>query len=243
MCFFDELEAQTAGGRQALYATPQLMAGVGGHITRATYLDYLAQAYHHVRQTVPLLSLARDRMDDQHGRYRQALADYIEEETGHEAWILDDIANAGGDAAAVRRSAPGEAVAAMVGFVREYIERGNPMGMFGMIFVLEGTSTALAAHGASALGKALGLGPECFTYLASHGALDQQHMAFFAALMNTVRDPDDQAAIVAVAQQVFRLFAAMFSAIPLDGAGPTLAASRDGRHRAGPPSNAAQPVR
>jgi len=241
MRFFDDLEARTAGERQALYATPQLVAGVAGRIPRAAYLAYLAQAFHHVRQTVPLLSLARDRMDAGRHRYRQALTDYIQEETGHEEWILDDIANAGGDAAAVRRSAPGEPVAAMVAFVRGYIEHSDPMGMFGMIYVLEGTSTALATHGASALSEALGLGPECFTYLSSHGTLDQQHMAFFAALMNTVQDPGDQAAIVAVAQEVCRLFAAMFSAIPLDDEAPGPAAGAHGGRPVDSIADAARP--
>jgi hypothetical protein len=39
-------------------------------------------------------------------------------------------------------------------------------------------------------------------------------MAFFAALMDQVEDPDDRAAIVHVAKRVFGLFADMFRSIP-----------------------------
>jgi hypothetical protein len=88
------------------------------------------------------------------------------------------------------------------------------MGMFGMVYVLEGTSIALATAGASAVGTSLGLGPECFSYLTSHGALDQAHMAFFARLMDQVDDARDQAAIIHVARRVFGLFADMFRSIP-----------------------------
>jgi len=214
MSFFQELERVTADERAALYRVPQLVDGVRGRITRDTYLAYLAQAYHHVSHTVPLLTRARDGMDAAHSTFRAALADYIAEETGHEAWILNDIVHSGGDAEAVVTDGPASATELMVAFAYDYVSRVNPMGMFGMVYVLEGTSIALATSGASAVATALRLGPECFSYLTSHGALDQEHMAFFAKLMDRVDDPRDQAAIVHVAKRVFVLFADMFRSIP-----------------------------
>jgi pyrroloquinoline quinone (PQQ) biosynthesis protein C len=214
MSFFERLERETATERMALYSVPQLVDGVQGKITRETYLAYLAEAYHHVSQTVPLLTAARDGMDAGHAAYRAALEDYIAEETGHERWILNDITHAGGDAEAVRRGPPRAATELMVAYAHDYVRRVNPMGMFGMVYVLEGTSIALATHGAGAVSSALGLGPECFSYLTSHGALDQEHMVFFAGLMNTVEDPDDQGAILHVAKRIFGLFADMFRSIP-----------------------------
>ena len=214
MSFFQTLERATADERTALYGVRQLVDGVQGRITRDTYLAYLAQAYHHVSHTVPLLTAARDRMDERHAVFREALDDYIAEETGHEQWILNDIARAGGDAEAARKDGPAAATEMMVAYAYDYIARINPRGMFGMVFVLEGTSIALATAGAGAVAKALGLGPECFSYLSSHGALDQEHMGFFARLMDQVEDPDDQAAIIHVARRMFGLFADMFRAIP-----------------------------
>ncbi|MBU1376381.1 MAG: iron-containing redox enzyme family protein [Alphaproteobacteria bacterium] len=214
MSFFERLERETAAERFALYSVPQLLDGVQGRITRETYLAYLAEAFHHVSQTVPLLTAARDGMDERHAAYRAALDEYIAEETGHEQWILNDISRAGGDAEAVRTGPPRPSTELMVAYAHDYVRRINPMGMFGMVYVLEGTSIALATHGAGAVSKALGLGPECFSYLSSHGALDQEHMTFFAGLMNTVEDPADQAAILHVARRIFVLFAGMFRSIP-----------------------------
>ena len=58
---------------------------------------------------------------------------------------------------------------------------------------------------------------KAFTYLNSHGALDQDHMVFFQGLMNRIEDPADQAAIIAMARDMFGLFGGMFASIELEG--------------------------
>ncbi|MBX3479004.1 MAG: iron-containing redox enzyme family protein [Caulobacter sp.] len=214
MTFFQRLITETAAGQQTLASVPQIQDGLIGAISRETYIAYLTEAYHHVKHTVPLMQAARAGLADTHERFRQALDDYIAEETGHEAWILNDIRNCGGDPEAVRLGLPRPATQDMVDFVYAYIDQVNPMGFFGMVLVLEGTSVRLATQGASAVAESLGLGPECFSYLTSHGALDQDHLVFFQQLMDEVADPNDQAAIIEVAQAVFNLFAGVFRSIP-----------------------------
>jgi pyrroloquinoline quinone (PQQ) biosynthesis protein C len=215
MAFFDRLVAETADAQALLGSVPQLQAGLAGRIDRDTYIAYLTQAYHHVRHTVPLLSAARAKLADKPA-YAGALAEYIEEETGHEKWILSDIAAAGGDAAKAEASEPATATAAMVNHAYDVIENGNAVGFFGMVYVLEGTSIAMATNGAAAVQKALGLPKNAFSYLTSHGALDQEHMKFFAGLMNSIGDEADQQAIISMARDMFRLFADMFVAIPME---------------------------
>ncbi len=215
MPFFDRLVEETRDAQARFAMTPQLIAGLTGRISRADYIAYLSQAYHHVRHTVPLMQEARARLAHD-PMLIAALDDYIEEETGHEQWILDDIAAAGGDAAAVAASAPAPATAAMVDHAYRVIRTGNPAAFFGMVFVLEGTSIAMASSGASAVQQALGLPPEAFRYLTSHGALDQDHMKFFARLMNRIEDADDQAAIIAMARDMFALFGGVFAGIELE---------------------------
>ncbi|MDI1295005.1 MAG: iron-containing redox enzyme family protein, partial [bacterium] len=215
MPFYDRLCAETADAAAALATVPQLQAGLTGRISLATYIAYLTQAYHHVRHTVPLMQAARARLANKPALV-EALDAYIEEETGHEHWILADIAAAGGDAAMAAGSAPNAATQAMVDHAYAVIETGNPVAFFGMVHVLEGTSVAMASHGADAVRTALGLPCEAFTYLTSHGALDQDHVRFFADLMNRISDPVDQAAIIAMARDIYRLFAAMFASIPME---------------------------
>ncbi len=214
--FFQRLVAETAEGQKILASVPQIQDGLTGRISRETYIAYLTEAYHHVKHTVPLMQAARAGLDNAHDRFRHALDEYIAEETGHEHWILDDIRNSGGEAEAVRLGEPREATQRMVAFAYDYIAKVNPMGFFGMVFVLEGTSVRLATQGAEAVARNLNLGPECFSYLTSHGSLDMEHLVFFQRLMDEVTDPDDQAAVIEVAKAIFERFADVFRAIPHD---------------------------
>jgi len=216
--FFDRLGDATREEQARFAATPQLVAGLTGQVSRADYIAYLTQAFHHVRHTVPLMREARGGLERRGNRMLvDALDEYIAEEIGHEEWILDDIAAAGGNPAVAVTSAPSASTRAMVDHAYAVIRNGNPAGFFGMVFVLEGTSIAMASNGAAAVQRRLGLPKSAFRYLYSHGSLDQDHMKFFERLMNRIEDPDDQAAIIAMAKDMFRLFGGLFAAIELEG--------------------------
>ncbi|MCB2065550.1 MAG: iron-containing redox enzyme family protein, partial [Erythrobacter sp.] len=81
---------------------------------------------------------------------------------------------------------------------------------------LESVSVALASKGAGAVAERLGLPPQAFTYLTSHGALDQSHMRFFAQLVNALEREEDRAAITRMARDMFALFGGMFAGIALE---------------------------
>jgi hypothetical protein len=61
-----------------------------------------------------------------------------------------------------------------------------------MVFVLEGTSVALALQAADRIQQALALPNAAFSYLRSHGTLDQQHTRHLADLLERMT-PEDQA--------------------------------------------------
>ena len=84
-----------------------------------------------------------------------------------------------------------------------------------MVQVLEGTSIELAKPLGEQIQTFLGLPDQAFSYLYSHGALDQEHFEFFRNLMNDVTDPDDQQAIIEAARMVYRLYGDMLHSIPL----------------------------
>ena len=102
----------------------------------------------------------------------------------------------------------------MVAYAYDFLERVNPVGFFGMVYVLEGTSTQLASLGAEALMHALDLPRNCFRYLLSHGALDLEHIRFLQDAVNRIEAPDDQAAVIHMAKTMFVLFAEVFRGIP-----------------------------
>ena len=62
MTHFDQLTARTASARAQLQATPVIGRALRGDVTRELYVDFLTQAYHHVRHTVPLLMAVATRI-------------------------------------------------------------------------------------------------------------------------------------------------------------------------------------
>jgi len=218
--FFKRLEQETAAARATLVRAPIIERALRGDVSLPSYLAFLQEAYHHVRHTVPLMRACRARLPDRLGWLKSALDEYVEEEQGHDAWILHDIAACGGDAAAVRDGNPGPATEVMVAYAYDAIARGNPVAFFGMVFVLEGTSVALALTAADAIQRRLALPDRAFTYLRSHGELDQQHTGHLRALLDRLDDPGDQDAVVAAASTFYRLYADIFRSLPLDEAAP-----------------------
>ena len=214
MTFYETLVEATAEQRNALYSAPQLVAALKGNISRETYIAYLTQAYHHVKHTVPFLMSMGARLPENNAWLRPVLVEYIKEEIGHEEWILNDIEAAGGNKDAARQAKPYLATEMLVAYNYDYISRKNPVGFFGMVFMLESTSVGIATAGADSVKAALDLPNGAFSYLYSHGTLDVSHLDFFKSNVNRITDPADQAAIIEVAQNTFQLFAQVMRSIP-----------------------------
>ncbi len=215
MTFFHTLQDRTAAERDHLLTAPVLQLAVDGKLSLETYIAFLTQAYHHVKHTVPLLMACGARLPERLEWLRSAIAEYIEEELGHQEWILNDLAACGADPEAVRHGQPALPTELMVAYVYDRIARHNPVSFFGMVNVLEGTSIALATRAASAIRGSLELPPTAFSYLNSHGSLDLEHMRFFEDLMNRLDADEDREAVVHTARVVYRLYGDMFRSLPL----------------------------
>jgi pyrroloquinoline quinone (PQQ) biosynthesis protein C len=210
MNFHERLIECTAADRQHLLEAPVIRRALAGDITRDLYLAFLTQAYHHVRCTVPLMMAVGSRLPEHLVWLQPDILHYLEEEQGHDVWILNDIEAAGGDRLAAARSTPDVATDAMVAYAYDMVMRRNPAGFFGMVHVLEGTSAALALEAADRIQQALALPGKAFTYLRSHGTLDQEHVRHLAGILNRLERDDDRAAVVACARAIYWLYGGMF---------------------------------
>jgi len=210
---YSELAARTVAARARLLATPVIGRALRGEVTRELYLAFLAQAYHHVRHTVPLLMAAGSRLPARHSWLQKEIVHYVQEEQGHDEWILGDIAAAGGDAAAVRRGEPSIETDAMVAYAYDTVMRRNPVAFFGMVYVLEGTSVALAINAADGIQRALGLPGKAFTYLRSHGSLDQEHIGDLERIVDRFDFDLDLPGIVTCARTMFQLYGDVFRSL------------------------------
>jgi pyrroloquinoline quinone (PQQ) biosynthesis protein C len=219
MIFHEQLARVTAPDREFLLSAPVIQRALAGNVTRELYVAFLTQAYHHVRHTVPLLMAVGARVPERHAWLRDAVLHYLEEETGHDEWILNDIERAGGDRTAAAASEPSIATEAMVAYAYDTVMRRNPLGFFGMVHVLEGTSVALALNAAGRIQQALQLPSNAFTYLKSHGELDKEHINDLAGILERFTDEDDRQAVIRCARGIYWLYGQMFrgleSAVPL----------------------------
>jgi thiaminase len=218
MTFSAELRTATANERERLLTAPIITDCLAGRVSRESYRAFLTEAYHHVKHTVPLLMACGARLPERLEWLRCGVAEYIDEEYGHEQWILADLTESGFAAAAARDAAPSPETELMISYAYDTVQRGNPVGFFGMVLVLEGTSAAIATRAAEIISARLELPRRAFTYLTSHGALDQQHVGHFDGLMDRLDAAADRAAVLHAARMFYRLYGDVFRALPRAGA-------------------------
>jgi hypothetical protein len=140
--------------------------------------SYLVRTHWIIRATVPLMEDARARARDSNGDPVAAgvadyLARHIEEERGHDEWLLDDLEVLGIERETVVSGIPSDTVASLVGSQYYWIRHVHPVGLLGYIAVMEGypPSPELVERLISASGHPR----EAFRTLAAHGELDPHH--------------------------------------------------------------------
>jgi len=216
VAFYDDLISETETERNALLSIPFIRHGAAGELCLDSYIAFLTQAYHHVKHTTPLLMACGGRLPERLEWLRTAIGEYIDEEMGHQEWILNDIKACGADGEAVRTGQPSPATELMVAYAYDTIHRGNAAGFFGMVLVLEGTSVALATHTAERIGESLKLPKTAFSYLTSHGSLDIGHVDFYRKLMNRLQEEADRQAVIHCARMFYKLYGDIFRGLSME---------------------------
>lgn len=195
---------QTEIERQQLFSSPVFLNLQHKNFKLSNYIKFLKNAYHHVKETVPLLMLTGALIPHDKEFFRKSIVEYINEEYGHHYWILNDIKNSGCLDHVEIENSPID-VQIMVSYVKDMIYK-NPMSFFGMVLVLEGTSTKIATNAASIIKEHLKLKDDSFSYLTSHGELDLEHIVFYEKLINTIKDTKDLEDIIQTAKYVYILY-------------------------------------
>ncbi len=211
MSYYDRLLRETAINREEFRVMPMVQTIIAEGMSKQDYLGFLEQLYHMVWHFVPTVAAAAARCGDDRRDVRYALYDYIEEEKGHETWVLNDIEAVGGNPDIARQSAPIAPIQALIGYNYDIAQRVNPCGVFGMVHVLEEIAVGFATEAADAISEAIGMpGPEGISFLSSHGVMDIDHLAKLRKLLDTFDDAADQQVVIDAAQVNYRMFRSIF---------------------------------
>jgi pyrroloquinoline quinone (PQQ) biosynthesis protein C len=185
-----------------------------GSIDTEGYAAWLAQTYHYVRWTTPLLERAGRRMKrmGHHPALAELLLQKASEEHGHERWLLADLKNLGWTRQEVEAVELSPAVAAYVAWNRFTAEAGAPTAFLGTAYVLEHLSVHRAGAAVERLiaRDAIPNIRKAVTFLRGHAGADGAHVEELAAVLRTLTDREEQAAILLSARTTRALYTGLF---------------------------------
>jgi len=212
MSFFIRLIEDSDGGRRALEDEPRVHAMIHHGLTLAEYGAFLHDLYHIVWHFCPVMAAAAARCGDDFRNVRYELYERIEEEKGHEAWVLEDIVALGGDAGSVWANPPSPPVQALIAYNYHGAERVHPCSVLGMLYMLEVVSSVYGGRVSDSIARALGRDVNAggFKFLTSHATMDVDHMAKLNLLVKTIADAGAQRAILNATRVNFYQFRLMF---------------------------------
>ena len=212
MSFFITLIEDSDAGRRALEQEPRVNSMIHHGFKIEEYRAFLHDLYHVVWHFCPVMAVAAARLGDDFRNVRYELYERIEEEKGHEAWVLEDVEAVGGDVAHVRTNPPSAPVQAMIGFNYYGAERVHPCSVLGMLYMLEVVSSVYGGRVSDSIAQAIGRDVDAggFKFQSSHATMDVDHMAKLNKLVKTISDPGAQRAILNSTRINFYQFRQMF---------------------------------
>ena len=213
MSFFITLVEMTDASRRELEMIPKMHSMIHQGLTLAEYKGFLHDLYHIVWHFCPIMAAAAARCDDRHRQVRYELYQRIEEEKGHETWVLEDIEAVGGDVSGARAIPPSAPVQAMIAFNYYSAERVHPCSVVGMLYMLEVVSSVYAGRVSDSIARAIGRDVDAggFKFLISHSAMDVEHLAKLNLLVKTIAEPAAQESIINSTRVNFFQFGRMFA--------------------------------
>jgi len=212
--FFGDLVIRTDEARRDFETHPVVLDAVAHGMTVERYRRFLLELYHVVWHFNPVSAAAACRIPDSHRQIRYFLYQHMQEESGHEEWVMNDLCAIGVEPHAARTLQPGLHTLALCGFNYWSAEHRHPCSVLGMIYALEVIASVYGAPFTSAVKESLLLQDDRGTsFIGSHASLDTEHMAQLRVVLNTLRDEGSRDAIVESSIVNFHHFTRIFEAV------------------------------
>ncbi len=158
---------------------------------RSGFISYLCEMYHYAKFSCPLMELTRARLDDRNAEVARYLTHHIEEEAGHDDWVLADLQRLGLSPDEVHRSRPSRETISLIGSQFYMINELNPIGYLGYIYALE--SNPPTEESIRKLSARLDLPLAALSALTEHAEADPGHIRDLNQMMDdAVASQEDQ---------------------------------------------------
>jgi hypothetical protein len=212
--FFMELVSATDEDRRAFENHPVVLDAVAHGMVVERYRALLLELYHVVWHFNPVCAAAASHMADTWQPIRMFLYEHMQEEAGHERWVMNDLQAVGVAPETTRDHAACAHTLALNGYNYWAAERRHPCSVLGMLYALEVISSVYGGPFASAIRESLLLeGDQGVSFIASHASLDAEHMAELRQVLNLVTDEPARAAIIEAVRVNFHHFTRIVEAI------------------------------
>ncbi len=216
--FFAELVTRTDEDRRAFETHPTVLDAVAHGMPLPRYRALLLELYNVVWHFNPVSAAAASRMGDPAHEALQPIRHFfyqhMQEEMGHESWVMNDLQAIGVAPEAARAHEPSVHTLALNGYNYWCADRRHPCSALGMLYTLEVIASVYGGPFASAIRESLLLeGDRGVSFIASHATMDTKHIADLRQVLNQLHDEAAQAAVVESARVNFHHFTRIIASI------------------------------
>jgi pyrroloquinoline quinone (PQQ) biosynthesis protein C len=214
MKFFLDLVSRTDEARREFETHRAVMEAVADGMSLERYRKLLLELYHVVWHFNPVSAAAASRIADTHRGVRYFLYEHMQEEKGHEDWVLNDLLAMGVARDTALAHEPGPHTLALVGYNHWAADRRNPCSVLGMLYALEVIASVYGGPFANALKERLLLEDDRgVSFISSHATLDAEHMAELREILNLLEDDASRDAVVESVRVNFHHFTRILEAV------------------------------
>lgn len=175
------------------------------------YRRYLVNVRYYAQFSPVVMALGASRCVATHPELAGYLLHHADEEKGHDAWALADLADLGIGRDEALTARPVGACQALVGYIHFLAGHDRAIGLFGWMFVLEAVGNDLGTIAGEKLHEGLGAKRKAIRFVAGHGVADTDHTREIVEQIEAhVTSPDDQNAVLHAAEVVAGLYLQMF---------------------------------
>jgi pyrroloquinoline quinone (PQQ) biosynthesis protein C len=194
-----------------LRAFPFIQDALRGTLEQSVYLQYLDRvANQYAPHSPKVMALAASRCINTHPELGEYLLKHASDERGHNEWSNSDLLQLG-----VKRTASGynavPACSAMIGYTYYLAGYGNPIALYGWMYILEAVGADLGEDAAKGLKKRFS---KSLRFVAGHATADKKHtQELQRAIGRHVRDSGDKADVLHAAEVSANLYVDMFEQV------------------------------